>query len=326
MNEIVKYEKFENFAKSKKMILDQAMRGLDDSLYSIYKQGDHQKCKPDKSRYIILTMKNKHTFTQITIFTVLLTSMQFCLSDKLNADTVLENSSENSLCQTNENAINYKIRCDNLDGLKLTFKDTETEYANIKKCLELVIENEKSLDKNLFMDELLKQMVKVDQFILKTQHLPEENYSSIEDKNNIIAKLKKEADTQQKFHTDKLKEVIKRYGWPKISEAGELADQNAWLIVQHSDYDVAFQKEALSILEKLLEKGDTSKSNFAYLYDRVAVNENRLQKFGTQGGCIGKGKWEPRPVENPELLDKLRAEMGLEPMEDYKKRFKDICQ
>jgi hypothetical protein len=120
-----------------------------------------------------------------------------------------------------------------------------------------------------------------------------------------------------------IKEIIKIHGWPKISEYGQPAAQNVWLLVQHMDDDVAYQEESLALMKDLLPD-EVDRGNYAYLVDRVRVNEGGLQVYGSQGACNGKS-WEPKPMEDPENLEKRRAEMGLPSREDYKKLFLDAC-
>ena len=45
---------------------------------------------------------------------------------------------------------------------------------------------------------------------------------------------------------------------------------------------INLQIKVLDILEKLIEKNDFSKRSYAYLLDRVAINSNQLQRYGTQ--------------------------------------------
>lgn len=106
--------------------------------------------------------------------------------------------------------------------------------------------------------------------------------------------------------------------WFSISEAGEEADHAAFLIVQHADQNVPFQQAVLERLSILVEQGETSVSNFAYLSDRVAVNTGQAQLYGTQGWCTGMGTWEPREFEGSlDDLDQRRVDVGLEPLETY---------
>jgi len=114
-------------------------------------------------------------------------------------------------------------------------------------------------------------------------------------------------------------------GWFKISVWGKEIDGDAWLLVQHMDGDVVFQKQVLEMLEPLYRTGETDPSNYAHLYDRVAWNERRPQRYGTQGRCAAKLRWEPKPLEEPARVDERRKTVGLEPMKSYRRRMSALC-
>lgn len=139
----------------------------------------------------------------------------------------------------------------------------------------------------------------------------------------VSPELAKEVARVDKVNRERLKEIIAEHGWPTYDMVGTEAARAAWLVVQHSDRDVAFQKKCLALMEPLVEKNQVGKANFAYLWDRVAVNSGKKQRYGSQ---IEKkdGKWQPKPVEDPENLDKRRAEVGLSPMSHYLKMFEEI--
>jgi hypothetical protein len=124
-------------------------------------------------------------------------------------------------------------------------------------------------------------------------------------------------------NTAELKELLKIYRWFPVSEFGAKTEMHAWLIVQHADRDVAFQQEVLAILTTLYPKGETDPSSYANLFDRVARNTDKLQRYGTQGRCAGPGKWEPYEVEDPAALDQRRVSVGLSTMAEYLQRSKD---
>ena len=63
-------------------------------------------------------------------------------------------------------------------------------------------------------------------------------------------------------------------------------------------------------------KGTVPRSHIAYLTDRVAVNEGRPQRYGTQFTLVD-GKMVPQPIENLDELDERRADMGLQSMAEY---------
>lgn len=43
-------------------------------------------------------------------------------------------------------------------------------------------------------------------------------------------------------NTKKLRAIINKYGWPDANLVGVEASHLAWLIAQHSDHDIKFQK------------------------------------------------------------------------------------
>lgn len=126
-------------------------------------------------------------------------------------------------------------------------------------------------------------------------------------------------------HQNLLMRLLEDYKWITLSEFGPKAENHAWIIVQHSDNDVIFQKKILALFETLYPKGEVSGQSYAYLYDRVAANEGRLQRYGTQGRCTGPGVWEPYEVETPEGLDSRRKLMGLKPMNEYRELGRRYC-
>lgn len=118
-----------------------------------------------------------------------------------------------------------------------------------------------------------------------------------------------------------LKRVLVRIGWFDVSRYGAEASQAAWLIVQHADFDPAWQKEMLAALAPRVARGDMQGNYYAYLVDRVAVNAGQAQTYGTQGHCVAAGGWQPLQVAEPERLNERRRSVGLEPIAAYRARF-----
>lgn len=114
----------------------------------------------------------------------------------------------------------------------------------------------------------------------------------------------------------RLKEIISRFGWPGFQLVGEEGADKVWLLVQHCDSDVEFQKACLELLKEAVAKADASKRHLAYLLDRVLFNEGLPQVYGTQF-WFNDGKAVPHIINEPEKLGARRAEMGLEPFADY---------
>jgi hypothetical protein len=107
-----------------------------------------------------------------------------------------------------------------------------------------------------------------------------------------------------------LKEIIAEHGWPGRDLVGDDGSSAAWLLAQHADHDVAFQRRCLDLLQKAALAGQAELSHVAYLIDRVRVADGCPQLYGTQYH-EPDGRLQPRPIEDPDHLDQRRAQMGL---------------
>ncbi|MBK7074125.1 MAG: hypothetical protein IPH44_17655 [Myxococcales bacterium] len=114
--------------------------------------------------------------------------------------------------------------------------------------------------------------------------------------------------------TARLKEIVAAGGWPGRAQVGEDGAHAAWLLVQHADLDLPFQKQCLALMEPMATTGDVAAIDVAYLHDRVAVAEGRPQRYGTQFG----DDREPRPIEDPDHVDARRAAIGMPSMAEYR--------
>lgn len=120
-------------------------------------------------------------------------------------------------------------------------------------------------------------------------------------------------------NTARMKEIIDEIGWPLISEVSKDGASAAWLLVQHADRQPQFQAKCLPMLKKAFKAGEASGSNYAYLFDRVAVNLGNKQRFGTQAMGIDIGT-QFRPIEEEWLVSERRAEFEVNPsIEEYAK-------
>ena len=114
------------------------------------------------------------------------------------------------------------------------------------------------------------------------------------------------------------KEILKNNGWPKISQIGKDGAHNFWLLVQHADQDILFQKAALREMEKLKATKELDLENYAFLYDRVRCNLNYKQLYGTQVNWTQNGEASGfRGIIKENEVDKRRAAFGLLPLRIY---------
>ncbi|PZT68732.1 hypothetical protein DN402_13570 [Streptomyces sp. SW4] len=122
-------------------------------------------------------------------------------------------------------------------------------------------------------------------------------------------------------HGDRLREIMDEYGWPTAELVGEEAARAAWLVAQHADRQLDVQRRALQLMQQAVSAGSAGPRELAFLRDRTLVNEGRKQVYGTQIAGVKDGAPVPWPCEEPERLDELRAEVGIEPFDEYVARF-----
>jgi len=147
---------------------------------------------------------------------------------------------------------------------------------------------------------------------------------SIEEITGLTRAEFEEAAKRQTEDNDRwLRDRIDQQGWFNITDYGADADKAAFFIVQHSG-DFEFQSRVATLLEPLAASGETSKSSFALLTDRVAVRDGREQTYGSQGECKDGAGWKPFPIAQGNI-DRLRTQMELEPMADYASRMAAYC-
>ncbi|MFG3013936.1 DUF6624 domain-containing protein [Streptomyces cinerochromogenes] len=122
-------------------------------------------------------------------------------------------------------------------------------------------------------------------------------------------------------HGDRLREIMEEYGWPTADMVGEEAARAAWLIAQHADRQLDVQRRALQLMEQAVSAGSAGPRELAFLRDRTLVNEGCKQIYGTQIAGVKDGAPIPWPCEEPHRMDELRAEVGIEPFDEYVAKF-----
>ncbi len=122
-------------------------------------------------------------------------------------------------------------------------------------------------------------------------------------------------------HGDRLGQIMAEYGWPTTEMVGEEAARAAWLIAQHADRQLDVQRRALQLMQQAASAGAASRRDLAFLQDRTRVNEGRKQTYGTQIAGVKDGAPVPWPCDEPERMGELRAEVGIEPFDEYVANF-----
>jgi hypothetical protein len=136
-----------------------------------------------------------------------------------------------------------------------------------------------------------------------------------------MAAIAERITTTDSMNLARLKQIVEAHGWPGVALVGRDGANAVFLLVQHADRDVAFQKEYLAWLERAFRAGELSPEAgeaVALLTDRVRRNEGRPQLYGTQVE-LREGSITVLPLEDAENADARRAALGLPPLAEYLK-------
>ena len=116
----------------------------------------------------------------------------------------------------------------------------------------------------------------------------------------------------------KLDSLIDLYGWLGYDEVGKSGENASFLIAQHSDRNLKFQKRCFKLMRKELIKRNIYPPNLALLYDRIKINSNKAQLFGSQVELDpGNNNFKPKKVHSKQLLNAYRLYFGLDTIESY---------
>ena len=108
-------------------------------------------------------------------------------------------------------------------------------------------------------------------------------------------------------------EILDTYGWLGAKEVGPYASSALFIVIQHND--IQTQIKYLPLLKKAVVEGKAYSADVAMLEDRMALHQGKKQKYGTQTPPHPlTGKQIVWPIENPEIVDELRKQIGFPPM------------
>lgn len=127
-------------------------------------------------------------------------------------------------------------------------------------------------------------------------------------------------------HQPLLERIMRQVGYPGVAQVGEQSAHNFWLLVQHADAYPDFQRQVLKSMLPEVKRHNASPVDYAYLTDRVAINAGQPEEYGTQVVYEGPGlgKAVPKSLRDPKHVDKRRAAIGMEPLQQYLDRMSDM--
>lgn len=133
-----------------------------------------------------------------------------------------------------------------------------------------------------------------------------------------LMQIEKQIQSQLKINQAAAKKIVNAHGFPSISMVGEEASHKFWQMVIAMKQDPGFQTVVLKKMDVAVKNNDASTKDFAYLSDRVMVNQGLPQYYGTQIYFDQQeNKYKPHPISNPRGINERRAEMGLVSLEAH---------
>ena len=118
----------------------------------------------------------------------------------------------------------------------------------------------------------------------------------------------------------KVKSILDKYGWLGADVVGGQGNSTLFLVIQHSDQST--QEKYLPMMREAVKNSKAQGSSLALLEDRVALGQGKRQIYGSQIGRDPETKiYYVSPLEDPDNVDKRRAEVGLGPLSDYVSRW-----
>ena len=86
-----------------------------------------------------------------------------------------------------------------------------------------------------------------------------------------------------------------------------------------------FKRAALQLIQTCAHEGRTAAWHAAYLEDRIATQEGKPQRYGTQWmDDPVDGRTRPMPLADPDRVNERRASVGLGPLRPIPERGPDL--
>ena len=134
-----------------------------------------------------------------------------------------------------------------------------------------------------------------------------------------IKELWKTIHIKDSVNLVKITALLDKYGWLGYDVIGNQGTSTLFLVIQHSDLKT--QVKYLPLMREAVKNGNAAPSNLALLEDRVLMRQGKKQIYGSQIARNDKGEYYVFPMTDPDNIDKLRSEMGLQSIADYVKNW-----
>ena len=147
---------------------------------------------------------------------------------------------------------------------------------------------------------------------------------TVEGRTELIDSLIRVNDIVERNDAKNIKVVDKilKSGLPQ--GLSEESYKTIWIVIDHAPLEK--QEQYLPLVEQMATEGYVGVDEYAILYDRVSMGQNRRQRYGSQLVQFGNAEamqlyvW---PIEDVEKLDSLRSAVGLSSFYNYLKHIEE---
>jgi len=172
-------------------------------------------------------------------------------------------------------------------------------------------DSEKNLDKELAA--ILDSVYYYDQYGRKQIKEVEAKYGWDSEQYKVLWKMIVEKDS---LNLIAVKNILDTRGWLGEDVVGDKGNSALFLVIQHAE--ISTQEKYLPMMRDAVKNGKASASSLALLEDRVALRQGKKQIYGSQiNRDLKTMQFYVAPLDDPDNVDKRRAEVGLQPLAEY---------
>jgi hypothetical protein len=205
--------------------------------------------------------------------------------------------------------LNYAIEKGARDGYALFDRDFENLYKDSRWVILSSKINRIYIEENSCVDTLT--LIKLRDFLHEDQYL-----RYLLEINKYSEQSKLDFKTLDSLNIAEIEQYLSKITFPTIKTIGKKGMENLFIFILHMPYKLKLKYE--NNFNKAVIKGDFTNSQQAYFIDKMLIADNKKQRYGTQLEIVDSNKrYRLKEVENLQVLNSLRAKMGLETIEEY---------
>lgn len=241
--------------------------------------------------------------------------------NKKNASHLYYGACATALSGDKENALDMLFEAVNKGWLHVKHMKNDPDLASLhtsKKWKEVIIIAQKTLDKKEanYNKPLQKELLTIGYDDQEARQEYVKIGNTLGWKHVKIDSLKKVIVYKDSINLIKVKNILAKHGWVGEKVVGIEASSTLFMVLQHANLET--QKEYLPMLQEAVKKGSAKASSMAMMVDRIAIREGKKQIYGSQiARSPETEEYYVLPLENPEMVNTRRQEVGLGTIQDY---------